>query len=454
MRRFLFSIPVKTLLVCAASFLLAIFILTVLASLLVYRGKQRLVEQAVTLAEDHGRNVAEQLSGLFAADIEGGIKNLEANPRAHSIMEILLRQNDVIIMAALVDETGNMIIHHQRDTYSSGTLAVRPGDQFAAVMPGPAEGNHYDLIMKSNTDRMREVRLPVMRDGREMGQLRFGISENIIMSRIASSGRMITTSMLVLLGTVSVILLLTYIILLRIFTSHVAVVRERDRLDKLAAIGTLASGLAHEIRNPLNAMNVNIDVVREEIEDPRGDSAQRASQILGNLKTEIGQLNQTLSSFMTFAIPGRIEKQAADLVTLIRETLEFHAAEMEMKQVRVICDFPVSCPVEADSSSIKRLFMNLFLNAVQAMEGAPERILSVRIHPEGRFWHTEVTDTGPGFDKKDPEECFEVFFTTKSTGTGFGLPIARQVAQAHEGFLWAENAGPRGARFHVTIPRA
>lgn len=447
------SVRTKTLILCVASFLMTSFILTFLVAILVNHWKQRIVKSAYSLAEEHARNVVDNLSRIIEEDHENRVENLKDNPRAHSSIQLLLKQNENIVMAAFVDERGTILVEHFRGEETSGTAILTPGAQYTTSLPSAPEHPDLQIILKNPTDKLKEIKLPLMRGEKLLGQLQFQVSENSILKRMSSSSILITRSLFILLIAIFLLLVISYLFLWRIFSHHLVLIQERDRLDKLSSIGTLASGLAHEIRNPLNAMNVNLDVIREELEDPREDSQKKAKEILTNLSREIEQLNQTLSNFMKFAIPGRLEKQNLDLVKLVKETLEFFAAEFEREQIHTRFDTPAECILKADPTSLKQLLMNLIINATHAMKQNPLKRIDVNMVVDGKYCHLTIQDTGPGFGAVNPEKCFEVFYTTKVGGSGFGLPIARQVAYAHDGKLWAENAGPEGsARLHLMLP--
>jgi len=450
-----YSIGTKALILYMASLLLTGFVLTALVALLVNYWKKSMLQNAISLAREHGQRVAGEISDIIHKGIEPEMAKLKQNPRVHASIELLLKQNDNIVMAALVDERGTMVIRRYQgeERRTSDTAVIGAGGQYTGSLPSAMDDTHLDVVLHSRGEKMREMDIPVMIGEKMMGKLQFSVSEDAILNRLSDSSSLITQSLVILLVTLLLILSAAYFLLWRIFSRHVLLIRERDQLDKLAAIGTLASGLAHEIRNPLNSMNINIDVVREELDDPREDSQKKAVELLGSLKREIHHLNQTLSNFMKFALPGKIEKHPTDLAVLIRETLEFVSGEITKKNIKVENSILTACPLLADSTSLKQLLLNLILNAVQAMEQQPRKELRIEVFPEGKFWHLTITDNGAGFGKTDPEKCFEVFYTTRQGGFGFGLPIARQIAEAHGGRLNAENAPPAGARFHLIIPR-
>jgi signal transduction histidine kinase len=447
------SIRTKTLILCVASFLLTSFFLTFVAILLVNHWKQHLVKNAYTLAEEHARRVVEELSRIIDEDLENEVEKLKENPRAHSSIHLLLKQNENIVMAAFVDERGTILLEQYRGEETSGTAVLQPGAQYTTTLPSTREHPELKIVLRNPSDNLKEMKIPLIRGEKLLGQLQFQVSENSILKNMSYLSILISRSLYILLVSLFLLLVLSYLFLWRIFSHHMALIQEHDRLDKLSSIGTLASGLAHEIRNPLNAMNVNLDVIREELEEPRADSQKKVQEILTNLSREIDRLNQTLSHFMKFALPGRLEKQRVDLVKILKETLEFFAAEFEREQVSTSVNTPAECKLQADPSSMKQLLMNLILNAMQAMKQSPVKRLEINMEVEGKNCHLTIRDTGPGFGEVNPEKCFEVFYTTREGGSGFGLPIARQVAYSHDGKLWAENADPAsGARLHLILP--
>jgi len=453
MKKYRISIRIKTLILCVATFLLTSFILTVIVALLVNHWKKQLVKNSITLAEEHGKELAQELTRIIEQDLDLRVEKLKENPKALSSIQLFLKQNENIIMAAFVDERGTILLEHYQGEETSGTAVLSPGSKYTASVPSPYTHPDLQIILKNPPDEIHEKKVPIMKGENLLGQLEFRVSENAILSRIAYSSVLITRTLFILLAALFILLVISYFFLWRLFSHHLALVQERDRLDKLASIGTLASGLAHEIRNPLNAMNVNLDVIGEEIDDPREDSAEKAREILSNLKKEIAQLNSTLSNFMKFALPGKTEKLEVDFTEIVKETLEFFRAEFERSNISMRMNLLEKCVIAADPTSLKQLIMNLVLNAVQAMEKSAIKRLEITLHPEGKFWHLTVKDTGTGFGDVNPEKCFEVFYTTKEGGSGFGLPIARQVAFAHNGRLWAENTeSGNGARFHLLLP--
>ncbi|MBN1901985.1 hypothetical protein JW926_11740 [Candidatus Sumerlaeota bacterium] len=448
------SVRAKTLILCVASFLLTSFVLTFIAVMLVNHWKQRLIKSAYALAEEHARNAVNDLSRIIEKDLENQVEKLKENPRAHSSIHLLLKQNENIVMAAFVDERGTILVEHYQGEETSGTAVLYPGARHTTTLPSTPSHPDLKIALTNTSDRIQEMKIPLMKGEKLLGQLQFQVSENSILKNMSYFSVLITRSLYILLVSLFLLLVFSYLFLWRIFSHQIILIQERDRLDKMSSIGNLASGLAHEIRNPLNAMNVNLDVIREELEDPREDSHKKVQEILTNLSGEIDRLNRTLTHFMNFALPGRMEKQRLDLVKIVKETIEFFSAEFDREQISTRINLPPECPILADPASLKQLLLNLILNAAQAMKQSAGKRLEINLTSDGRHCHLTIRDTGPGFGTVDPEKCFEAFYTTKQGGSGLGLPIARQMTYAHDGKLWAENAGAEGgAILHLVLPQ-
>jgi signal transduction histidine kinase len=453
MKKFYFSFKTKTLVLSVVSLLFISFFLTGMVAVLVQHWKQRIVTQSLSLAEKSGGIAADEIEKILETENIEKTGDLKKIRRAHSCIELLLKQNENIVMAALIDSRGVMVIEHFKGEITSGTTALSPGASFETEITGQIPQSDLGVILRNRSEEIHHVELPVLKKGKTIGHLQFGISEDAILNRISFSSTLITKSLGILLVTLFLLLTCSYFILWRIFSRHVKVVKEKDRSDKMATIGTLASGLAHEIRNPLNAMNINLDVIREEIEDPREDSSSKALELVTNLQKGIQQLNQTLSNFMKFALPGKLEKQKTDLVTIVRECLEIFSHDFALKKIKVEMSLPEKCLIKADPGSLKQLLMNLLLNASQAIQDEVSKQINIEIKVDVKTCDLIIYDNGPGFGNLDPEKCFEVFVTYKAGGSGFGLPIARQIANSHGGSLRAENKNPeRGAEFILTLP--
>lgn len=223
--------------------------------------------------------------------------------------------------------------------------------------------------------------------------------------------------------------------------------REVLRREQLAAVGQLAAGVAHELRNPLTAMKLMAQAAAR-----RPGAADLRGRNLAVLVEEIDRLERTIQAFLDFARPPRTEARPFPADAVVRETLELTAARAEQQKTRAVADFPTG-PVEADADPVlfRQLVLNLVLNALDAVGRGGQ--VRVRLSRDPGGWVVlEVADTGPGLPAALGDRIFDPFVSTKETGTGLGLSICKRAAEAHGGTIGAANRAGGGAVFSVRLP--
>jgi signal transduction histidine kinase len=224
------------------------------------------------------------------------------------------------------------------------------------------------------------------------------------------------------------------------------------RQQRLAYVGTLAAGLAHEIRNPLNSIRMNVELIESDLAE-RGEAEDSPSAVrLGRIRREADQLGGILDEFLAFARPPRMELVATDLSQYLNEMLDFFAPECEKHGVTVRRQFADSpYPIRVDPAQFKHVVLNLLKNAVEAIGEHGE--LTVSTAELDREVEIRISDNGGGLRPGSEEKIFEVFFSTKEQGTGLGLAIARRIVEEHGGKLEVENRPGLGAAFIIRVPK-
>ncbi|MCF8086101.1 MAG: PAS domain S-box protein [Desulfohalobiaceae bacterium] len=217
--------------------------------------------------------------------------------------------------------------------------------------------------------------------------------------------------------------------------------------EKLAAIGHLASGVAHEIRNPLSSIKGYAVYFRSRF--PEGSSEEQAAQ---TLIREVDRLNHVVTELLEFSRPASIQPRPTQLGDLIRRSLELIEQDLVKKDIQTrLHPGPEDLRVSLDPDRFGQVFLNLFLNAVQAM--SPKGVLEVEVLAEGEHEaRIEVRDSGPGIPEENLNTVFNPYFTSKGSGTGLGLAIARKIVEAHGGAIHAENRPEGGAVFILSLP--
>ena len=221
--------------------------------------------------------------------------------------------------------------------------------------------------------------------------------------------------------------------------------------EQLAELGQLAGGLAHEIKNPLSTINVNLSLLEEDLRRFDDEAHQRWLRRLRSVQEEAARVKGILDDFLRFAGKIELNLSVADLRRLVGELLDFFAPQAEAARVVLrssLSDDPVPCRVDADL--LKQALLNLVINAVQAMPDGGELIL--RVCAEGRKGVIEVIDTGRGIPPERRAKIFEAYYSTKPHGTGLGLPMTRRIILEHQGSIQVESEPGKGTRFIIRLP--
>jgi two-component system, NtrC family, sensor histidine kinase HydH len=242
-------------------------------------------------------------------------------------------------------------------------------------------------------------------------------------------------------------------------TRHVQAQQEKRDLarraqvaEKLAAVGTLTAGLSHEIRNPLNAAVLQLSVLERRVRKLEGAQQGPLLEPLTLVRDEIRRLEHIVQDFLQFARPLQITVKATALGPLLQKVVAFIMADAERRNVTLEADPSGASMIAGDGDQLRQVFMNLLLNAFDAVSEGGRVRLSCEARPEAIDVH--VDDDGPGVSSEHADRIFEPFFTTKSKGSGLGLPITHAIVSQHGGTLKVSKSPLGGARFTVTLPRA
>ena len=227
--------------------------------------------------------------------------------------------------------------------------------------------------------------------------------------------------------------------------------------EKERRLARIAGGLAHEIKNPLSTMAINLALLEEEFKKTAdGEGGARAGRVLkrvGALQREVGRLEGILEDFLRYARGGEVNRAPEDLAELIKDTLSFVHAEDELNDIRHHIDLPPSLPlVLLDKGLFRQALLNLFVNARQAMADGGELI--VQAQRMGNHVEVTVTDTGVGMDEEAKARCFDIYWSNKKQGTGLGLPTVRRIVEEHEGTIGVVSERGRGTSIRVVLPLA
>jgi PAS domain S-box-containing protein len=233
-------------------------------------------------------------------------------------------------------------------------------------------------------------------------------------------------------------------------TTDERLAREHDkRQERLAAIGTLAAGLAHEIRNPLNGAQLHVAFLARSL--GKIDASAEMIDAIGVVGDEITRLAQLVAEFLDFARPRPLALKPVGVVALCERTRSLVSAQAAAAHVAIVSDLPPSdIVVMADAPRLEQVLLNLAQNAVEAMAAVGGGVLTFRARREPRQVRIDVEDTGPGIPTPDAP-IFDAFYSTKPSGTGLGLAIVHSIVSEHQGTIHVESR-PGKTTFRVVLP--
>ncbi|HMK76791.1 MAG TPA: ATP-binding protein [Thermodesulfobacteriota bacterium] len=245
------------------------------------------------------------------------------------------------------------------------------------------------------------------------------------------------------------------IVVFRDLTSIYKIQEEILRMDRLISLGKLASGIAHELRNPLAGIKTTAQALGEEMS---GDDSRR--EYLHRITKEIDRLNDLLKTFFSFAKPQNLTLVRCHIKDIINEIIPFLIKEIADKGIRFVEAYHPELPrIKVDKTQMHQVFLNLFLNAIQAMPTGGE--LKIEASPmisnslkgvNQNFIKVVISDTGRGIPTHIVHKIFDPFFTTKPKGIGLGLSITYQIIKKHGGTIKVESQWEKGTSFIINLP--
>ncbi|MFH2068235.1 MAG: ATP-binding protein [Candidatus Omnitrophota bacterium] len=223
-----------------------------------------------------------------------------------------------------------------------------------------------------------------------------------------------------------------------------------QRAERLAAAGIIAAGMAHEIRNPLVSIKTFVQLLPEKFNDPefRQTFTQIASQ-------EVDRINRLLEDLLNFARPAQMQKKKTNLSETIEKSLFMLTNELAAREITVEKEYPAEdIFVEGDEAQLQRVFSNLFLNSIQAMENGGRLTVTASTSPYKQRFFIKIIDTGKGVPSENLARIFDPFFSTRTGGTGLGLAIAHNIVKEHGGEIEVQSVPNNGTAFTLEFPAA
>jgi len=288
--------------------------------------------------------------------------------------------------------------------------------------------------------------------------LRFGVSRRVLAERVEKLRRelYLRTAAAASVSLLGIVAASAAVLLLVRRTRRVEAARVEA--ERRAELGEVAAGLAHEIRNPLNAMSLNLELLEEQLKGARGGrrDAPPPADLAQAARQETSRLSRLLGDFLSYARPSPLAAVPSDLNDAAGEAVAFLAPEAERRRIRLAFEpRPGGAPARLDPARVRQVVLNLVANALDAVEseGASAREVDVRVEDAGARWRLTVADRGPGIPPAKTADLFKLFVSTKPAGTGLGLPIAERIVKAHGGSLTLTSKAGEPTRAEATFPK-
>ena len=224
--------------------------------------------------------------------------------------------------------------------------------------------------------------------------------------------------------------------------------------EKAVVVSRLASAIAHEIRNPLNYINLTLDHLRATFAPDDPKKQEKIDNLTRQLKLEVARINTRITEFLNYSRPVKLEPRKLELVEIANDALSIFEAQAADSNVEAQLETQGEIPaVIADPESLRSALTNLIINSFQAMDGSGGKLkISLSSEDDGRSARIEISDTGRGIAAEDISKVFEPYFSTKETGTGLGLAIVKKAIDDHQGTISVKSKVSEGTTFVITLP--
>ncbi len=423
---------------------------------LIFRSlSQREIERVLLETRTEAEGLAKQIARRAEKQGKDLYTAVAVERETQTYIDSILREREIVRTVKILDHNGVLVFEGQSRAkppvsgvpqVSTGATPVSPELRDNRSGLSGVETIVHDTVIPFEVP---DIEVPI---GDNIGFLRIGLSPVELSKRIEVLRRELLRQAVVI-GVVSMTLLLSAL-------TAVWLLLQRSRrlelqaaeAERMAYIGTLASGLAHEIRNPLNSLNLNMQMLEEEIEE--GGSAPTGKRLLAITRSELSRLERLVSDFLAYAKPRPLEMEEMPAVRPLERVREVLAGEIQKRGARVeVHDASGGARVRVDPGQINQLLLNLAQNALAATEETGRTpVLELAAARHGAMVALSVKDNGVGIPPEERQRVFEIFYSTRKGGTGLGLAIVDRIARGHGGRVRVESEPGSGTTVVVELP--
>jgi signal transduction histidine kinase len=451
----------------ASSLLFAVLLLAnigVVGFLVLRYLSQSVITEALESSRQGASRLARALQDLpsdgqhFPSDIAGGVFHVrELYKVLDTYVDNELTGRQMVSYVVVTDQDGEII--YQNRSLRGKSIAFRPpGDGSLNGTPESILLPRGELVVERDGEQVYDIVVPVSdQAGNAAAAVHLLVPESRLEERVTRLRRSLITNVFIGAGLSLLVLVVGFLYVLRMLHRTRQLEAEAQMADRLAYVGTLAGGLAHEIRNPLNAMNMNVQMLQEELEDAPEDS-ERAREYIDLLeinRREIMRLERLVSDFLAYARPQQLRPESLDPAAVVKEITDFLEADFRRRGVALVRRVEPGLPrFNADPGQLRQALINVMINAADAVaedKGTVE--ISASLHGDDGV-AIAVSDNGGGIPPQEADRIFQIFHSTKKGGTGLGLAISQRIVEAHGGTISAGRSDVGGALFTIALPLA
>ena len=454
--------PSRRLVTVSVAFGLFVLADLALFGWLIFRSlSQREIEQVLLETRREAEGLAAQLAET-AAETGDLYTAVASEQETQTYIDSLPVQRQLVRSVRILDRRGQLVFESRTETVESTADApgIAPADPDLALggpeisLDNPEVPLDGEVATITGPPRTVELQVPDIEVAiGELGTLVVGLSPVELSARIEVLRSHLIRQASLVAALTAALLAFAYAAIWWLSRRSRRLELQAAEAERLAYLGTLASGLAHEIRNPLNSLNLNMQMMQEEIAAGEAEGPT-TGRLLAITRDEISRLERLVTDFLSYArprAPDIAEVRPAELFDRVRGVL---AGALQRQRARLdVEDATDGAVLSVDVSQLSQLLLNLVQNALAAAEdaGLPSRIL-LRAVRHGTEVALEVHDQGPGIPEDARERIFDLFYSTRKGGTGLGLAIVRRIAQNHGGRVEVESELGKGTVFRVWLP--
>jgi signal transduction histidine kinase len=439
----------RRLLIASAVFGVFVLFDIALFGWLIFRSlSHREVERVILETTNEAATLAHQIAGRAERQGKDLYTALAVERETQTYIDSVLRQRDIVREVEIRDKNGVLVL---RSTHEA-QVPVVPAGQTPQLGSSELPGSQVEKRTSEWTSgpyQVPDVRVPIG----DFGVLTIGISGPELGRRIEVLRRELIQQAS-LIGVVSLALLASAYSGIWLLLRHSRRLEvQAAEAERMAYIGTLASGLAHEIRNPLNSLNLNMQMLEEELADHRG-TAPTGKRLLSITRSEISRLERLATDFLAYAKPRPLELQEVPAVRLLERAAQVLEGDLRQRRAQITVEDRSHCArVRVDPAQINQLLLNLVQNAIAAAEEADRTpVVKLTAQRQGAWVLLDVVDNGGGISPEDQAKIFDLFYSTRRGGTGLGLAIVDRIARAHGGKIAVQSTPGEGTVMTLELP--